>query len=72
MSAFGGIAEIDDLAVHLYLRCRLKITARAAIDKIYAWALVAVIYLDGNIFAEKLERAIARSEHAKLIEAKAV
>jgi len=33
---------------------------------------MAVGYLDGNTFAEKLERAIACSDRAKLIEAKAV
>ena len=32
---------------------------------------VAVGYLDGKTFAEKLERAIARSDRAKLIEARA-
>jgi len=33
---------------------------------------VAVGYLDGNAFAEKLERAIARSDRARLIEGKAI
>ena len=33
---------------------------------------VAVGYLDGNAFAEKLERAIARSERAKLIEGRVI
>jgi hypothetical protein len=33
---------------------------------------VAVGYLDGNTFAEKLERAIARSNRGRLIEAKAI
>ena len=33
---------------------------------------VAVGYLDGKTFAEKLERAIARSDRAKVIEARAV
>jgi hypothetical protein len=32
---------------------------------------VAVSYLDGNTFAEKLDRAIARSDRAKLIEGRA-
>jgi hypothetical protein len=33
---------------------------------------VAVGYLDGNTFAEKLERAIARSERAKLIDGRVI
>ena len=33
---------------------------------------VVVGYLEGNTFAKKLERAIARSDRAKLIEAKAI
>jgi hypothetical protein len=33
---------------------------------------VAVGYLDGNTFAEKLERAIARSDRARLIEGKVI
>jgi len=33
---------------------------------------VAVGYLDGNTFAEKLDRAIARSDRAKLIEGHAI
>jgi hypothetical protein len=33
---------------------------------------LGVGYLDGNSFAQRLDRAIARSDRAKLIEAKAV
>ena len=33
---------------------------------------VAVGYLDGNTFAERLDRAIAASEKAKLIETRAL
>ena len=33
---------------------------------------VAVGYLDGNTFAEKLERANARSDKAKLIEGQVI
>jgi len=48
---------------------------RAAIESLpfenLRMSAVAVGYLDGNTFAEKLERAIARSGRAKLIEARA-
>jgi hypothetical protein len=39
---------------------------------VYSFKLFAVGYLDGNTFAEKLERAIARSDRAKLIEGHAM
>jgi hypothetical protein len=48
---------------------------RAAIERLPyenpRMSAVAVSYLDGSTFAEKLERAIARSDRAKLIEGRA-
>jgi hypothetical protein len=52
-----------------------SVRMRAAIESLPyenpRMSAVAVGYLDGNTFAERLDRAIAASEKAKLIEARA-
>jgi hypothetical protein len=53
-----------------------SVRMRAAIESLPfenpRMSVVAVGYLDGNTFAKKLERAIARSDRAKLIEGRII
>jgi len=66
------MSELGSFQIDPELTTRALCTELSLRQSIPRMSAVAVVYLINNTFAERLERAITRSERAKLIEGQVI